>query len=69
MAHGVDSENVTSMCGRFTLDPTTKLYERFEISNRLEIKARYNIAPTQEVALQLTVVTSTNARSGVEAPV
>jgi putative SOS response-associated peptidase YedK len=37
------------MCGRFTLDPTTKLYERFEISNRLEIKARYNIAPSQDV--------------------
>ena len=37
------------MCGRFTLDPTTKLYERFEISNRLEIKARFNIAPTQDV--------------------
>lgn len=37
------------MCGRITLDPTTKLYERFEISNRLEIKARFNIAPTQDV--------------------
>jgi putative SOS response-associated peptidase YedK len=37
------------MCGRFTLDPTTKLYERFQIQNRLEIKARYNIAPTQDV--------------------
>ena len=37
------------MCGRYTLDPTTKLYERFEISNRLEIKARFNIAPTQDV--------------------
>ena len=37
------------MCGRFTLDPTTKLYERFDISNRLEIKARYNIAPSQDV--------------------
>jgi putative SOS response-associated peptidase YedK len=37
------------MCGRFTLDPTTKLYERFEISNRLEIQARFNIAPTQDV--------------------
>jgi putative SOS response-associated peptidase YedK len=37
------------MCGRYTLDPTTKLYERFEIQNRLEIKARFNIAPTQDV--------------------
>src|SRR5215831_15988983 len=37
------------MCGRFTLDPTTKLYERFDIQNRLEIKARYNIAPSQDV--------------------
>ena len=37
------------MCGRFTLDPITKVYERFEISNRLEIQARFNIAPTQDV--------------------
>jgi putative SOS response-associated peptidase YedK len=37
------------MYGRMTLNPTTKLYERFEIQNRLEIKARYNIAPTQDV--------------------
>jgi putative SOS response-associated peptidase YedK len=37
------------MCGRFTLDPTTKLYERFQIQNWLEIKARFNIAPTQDV--------------------
>jgi putative SOS response-associated peptidase YedK len=37
------------MCGRFTLDPTTKLYERFQIQNRLEIKARYNIALSQDV--------------------
>ena len=37
------------MCGRYTLDPTTKLYERFEIQNRLKIKARFNIAPTQDV--------------------
>ncbi len=38
------------MCGRFTLDPTTKFYERFEISNRLdELTSRYNIAPGQLV--------------------
>jgi putative SOS response-associated peptidase YedK len=37
------------MCGRFTLNPTTKLYVRFEISNQLEIQARFNIAPTQAV--------------------
>ena len=38
------------MCGRFTLDPTTKFYERFKVSNRLdELTARYNIAPSQDV--------------------
>ena len=38
------------MCGRFTLDPTTKFYERFNVSNRLdELTARYNIAPSQDV--------------------
>jgi len=38
------------MCGRFTLDPTTKeFYKRFKVSNQLEIKARFNIAPTQDV--------------------
>ena len=38
------------MCGRMTLDPTTKFEERFKVSNRLENRtARYNIAPTQDV--------------------
>jgi len=38
------------MCGRFTLDPTTKFEERFKVSNRLENRtARYNIAPSQDV--------------------
>ena len=37
------------MCGRMTLDPTTKFYERFDISNRLDLTARYNITPTQDV--------------------
>jgi putative SOS response-associated peptidase YedK len=38
------------MCGRFTLDPTTKFFERFKIENRLDgLTARYNIAPTQDV--------------------
>jgi putative SOS response-associated peptidase YedK len=37
------------MCGRFTLDPTTKFFERFDISNRIELTARYNIAPSQDV--------------------
>ena len=38
------------MCGRFTLEPTTKFYERFKIDNRLDgLTARYNIAPTQDV--------------------
>jgi putative SOS response-associated peptidase YedK len=39
------------MCGRFTLDPTTKNFsKRFKIANRLEnLTARYNIAPSQDV--------------------
>ena len=41
------------MCGRFTLDPTTKNFsKRFKISNQLEkenLVARYNIAPSQDV--------------------
>ena len=38
------------MCGRMTLDPTTKFEERFDVANRLEDRtARYNIAPTQDV--------------------
>jgi putative SOS response-associated peptidase YedK len=38
------------MCGRFTLDPTIKFYERFKVSNRLDgLTARYNIAPSQDV--------------------
>src|SRR6516162_1407505 len=38
------------MCGRMTLDPTTKFEERFDVANRLEERtARYNIAPTQDV--------------------
>src|SRR5215468_9938254 len=37
------------MCGRMTLDPTTKFYERFEISDRLDLTPRYNITPTQDV--------------------
>ena len=38
------------MCGRYTLEPTTKFYERFKISNRLDgLTARYNIAPSQNV--------------------
>jgi putative SOS response-associated peptidase YedK len=38
-----------TMCGRFTLDPTTKFYERFKVSKRLDLTARYNIAPSQDV--------------------
>jgi putative SOS response-associated peptidase YedK len=38
------------MCGRFTLDPTTTFYERFEITNRVEdLVPKYNIAPGQDV--------------------
>jgi putative SOS response-associated peptidase YedK len=34
------------MCGRFTLEPTAKLYERFDLANRLpDMAPRYNIAP------------------------
>ena len=40
------------MCGRFTLEPTARFYERFQIANRLErIEPRYNIAPSQEVPI------------------
>ena len=39
------------MCGRFTLEPTTKFEERFKVSNRLEDrKVRYNIALSQDIA-------------------
>jgi putative SOS response-associated peptidase YedK len=38
------------MCGRFTFQPTEAVYERFEISNRLDaLVPRYNIAPGQMV--------------------
>jgi putative SOS response-associated peptidase YedK len=38
------------MCGRFTLEPTASFYERFEITNRLDVLTpRYNIAPGQSV--------------------
>jgi putative SOS response-associated peptidase YedK len=38
------------MCGRFTFQPTEAIYQRFEISNRLDsLTARYNIAPGQMV--------------------
>ena len=39
-----------SMCGRYTLDPTTKFFEWFKVSNRLDgLTARYNIPPSQDV--------------------
>jgi putative SOS response-associated peptidase YedK len=38
------------MCGRFTLEPTARFYERFGIANRLpDLAPRYNIAPGQMV--------------------
>jgi putative SOS response-associated peptidase YedK len=38
------------MCGRFTLEPTARFYDRFKIENRLEgLTPRYNIAPRQIV--------------------
>ena len=34
------------MCGRFTLEPTARFYERFAFANRLpDLVPRYNIAP------------------------
>jgi putative SOS response-associated peptidase YedK len=38
------------MCGRFTLEPTARFYERFGITDRLpDLAPRYNIAPGQTV--------------------
>jgi len=38
------------MCGRFTFQSTEAVYERFQLSNRLDaLTARYNIAPGQMV--------------------
>jgi putative SOS response-associated peptidase YedK len=43
------------MCGRFTLDPTAKFYERFQIENRLdELIPRYNITPSQQVPVVIS---------------
>jgi hypothetical protein len=40
----------TSMCGRYTFQPTEEFYKRFHIANRLDgLVARYNIAPGQLV--------------------
>jgi putative SOS response-associated peptidase YedK len=42
------------MCGRFTFQPTEAVYERFQISNRLDsLTARYNIAPGQMVPVMI----------------
>lgn len=39
------------MCGRFTLrTPMTRLIDHFRAKTQLELKLRYNIAPTQQVA-------------------
>ncbi len=36
------------MCGRYTLIPNDKFYDRFEVENRLyQLQSRYNIAPGQ----------------------
>src|SRR5262249_14442364 len=44
------SEKGIPMCGRFTLEPTTTFYERFEITNRVDdLVPRYNMAPGQDV--------------------
>jgi putative SOS response-associated peptidase YedK len=38
------------MCGRFTFEPTTTFYARFEITHHVEdLVPRYNIAPGQDV--------------------
>ncbi len=43
------------MCGRFTLEPTAKFYERFHIENHLDkLVARYNIAPSQQVPVVIS---------------
>ncbi|MDR3643282.1 MAG: SOS response-associated peptidase [Candidatus Doudnabacteria bacterium] len=43
------------MCGRFTLEPTAKFYERFQIENRLDrLVPRYNIAPGQQVPVVIS---------------
>jgi putative SOS response-associated peptidase YedK len=43
------------MCGRFTLEPTAKFYERFHIENRLDsLTPRYNIAPGQQVPVVIS---------------
>lgn len=40
------------MCGRFTLEPTPKFYQRFRVQNRVpDLRARYNIAPGQSVPI------------------
>ena len=43
------------MCGRFTLEPTAKFYERFHIENRLDqLIPRYNIAPGQQIPVVIS---------------
>ncbi len=43
------------MCGRFTLEPTAKFYERFRLENRLDkLVARYNIVPGQQVPVVIS---------------
>jgi putative SOS response-associated peptidase YedK len=42
------------MCGRFTLEPTTECYARFDLANRLpDLQPRYNIAPGQLVPVMI----------------
>ena len=43
------------MCGRYTLQPGDKFYDRFDIENRLEtLTPRYNIAPGQMVPVVIS---------------
>lgn len=35
------------MCGRYGLDDPDQIYERFNVTNRVMLKPRYNIAPSQ----------------------
>jgi putative SOS response-associated peptidase YedK len=39
------------MCGRYRLTAAERFKERFEVENDLELSPRFNIAPTQQVAV------------------
>lgn len=39
------------MCGRYGLEDPDKIYERFDVTNRVVLKPRYNIAPSQNLPI------------------